>query len=172
MSVRGGTAWNALSAAEVDCAGRARHRPIVGALTLSLPSDARLVARPVERGRAMTYFEDTIQCDDPACDICVGACGDGHGRQYGHNRCQQCGIVDCDLMMIHGALWRRIAEDPSLLLCPRCMDRRLVSFRGRGIVPADLTDCLLNHLQWPQLMARQRHAAGTEDRPPGFQHPW
>ena len=112
----------------------------------------------------MRYFEDTIQCNDPACDICVDPCGEDHGRRYGHNRCQQCGTIDCALMMIHAALWRRIAEDPSLLLCPTCMDRRLVTFRGLGIVPADLTDCPLNHIQWPQLMARQRHAAGTEDR--------
>ena len=101
----------------------------------------------------MTYFGDTIKCDDPTCRICVGLCEDG--RDFGHNRCQQCGLVDCDLMMIHTVLWRRIAEDPDLLLCPDCMDRRLLQIRGFGIAPEDLTDCLINHFLWPQLMARQ-----------------
>ena len=104
----------------------------------------------------MIYFEDTIQCDDPSCDICVDPSRDERGRSFGHNRCQQCGAIDCDLMMIHPGLWRRIAEDPALLLCPTCMDQRLVSVRGRGITPGDLTDCPLNHILWPQLMARQR----------------
>lgn len=111
----------------------------------------------------MIYYGDTIQCDDTACEICVGFSHE-HGRSFGHNRCQQCGVIDCDLMMIHSRLWKRIAEDPALLLCPTCMDRRLVSLRGFGIAPDDLTDCPLNHLLWPHLMARQasprfRHAA-------------
>ena len=105
----------------------------------------------------MIYVADTVKCDDPACHICVGLCEDG--RDFGHNRCQQCGLVDCDLMMIHTALWRRIAEDPELLLCPGCMDRRLVRLRGFGIVPEDLTDCPINYLLWPELMARQERRA-------------
>jgi hypothetical protein len=36
------------------------------------------------------------------------------------------------------------------------MDQRLVHVRGCGITPEDLTDCPLNHLVWPQLMAQQR----------------
>lgn len=105
----------------------------------------------------MTYLADTVKCEDPACHICVGLCQDG--RDFAHNRCQQCGLVDCDLMMIHTELWRRIAEDPALLLCPGCMDRRLVRVRGFGVVPEDLTDCPINHLLWPKLMARQGRAA-------------
>jgi hypothetical protein len=35
------------------------------------------------------------------------------------------------------------------------MDQRLVCIRGCGIAPEDLTDCPLNHILWPQLMARQ-----------------
>ncbi len=103
----------------------------------------------------MIYFEDTIQCDDPACDICVGLCREDLGRKFGHNRCQQCGVIDCDLMMIDTGLWRRIAEDPTLVLCPNCMDQRLVSIRGHGVTPEDLTDCPLNHILWPELMTRQ-----------------
>ncbi len=38
----------------------------------------------------MIYFGDTIKCDDPACNICVD------GRDFGHNRCQHCGVIDCD----------------------------------------------------------------------------
>ena len=106
----------------------------------------------------MIYYGDTIKCDDAACDICVGFSNE-HGRSFGHNRCQQCGVIDCDLMMIHTTLWKQIAEDPALLLCPTCMDHRLVALRGFGIAPADLTDCLLNRLLWPQLMVRQ---AGTQ----------
>lgn len=116
----------------------------------------------------MIYFEDTIQCHDPACDICVELCREEYGRSYGHNRCQQCGAIDCELMMIHAALWRRIAEDPALLLCPACMDRRLVAIRGYGITPGDLTDCPLNQIQWPQLMAQRKLAAGVS---PGV-GPW
>ena len=112
----------------------------------------------------MIYFEDTIQCDDPACDICVGPCQDEYGRNLGHNRCQQCGVFDCDLMMIHTGLWERIAEDPTLLLCPDCMDQRLVNVRGCGITPEDLTDCMLNHLQWPQLMTGQRPPVESQIR--------
>ena len=108
----------------------------------------------------MIYYEDTVRCHDPACDICVDLCRGDRGRSYGHNRCQQCGMIDCALMMIHSALWQRIAENLSLLLCPGCMDRRLVAVRGRGIRPEDLTDCPLNHIQWPRLMAQQRFAAG------------
>ena len=111
----------------------------------------------------MIYFEDTVKCDEPACHICVGLCEDG--RDFGHNRCQQCGQVDCDLMMIHTALWRQIAEDPKLLLCPGCMDRRLVHLRGFGIAPDDLTDCPINHLLWPELMARQAPAAWAGQLP-------
>ena len=112
----------------------------------------------------MIYFEDTIQCHDPACDICVVLCREEFGRSFGHNRCQQCGTIDCELMMIHAALWRRIAEDPALLLCPACMDRRLVSVRGCGITPGDLTDCPLNHIQWPQLMAQRGFAPGVSSQ--------
>lgn len=101
----------------------------------------------------MIYLGDTIKCEDPACDICVGL-HDQYGRDFGHNRCQQCGVIDCELMMIHTELWRSIAEDPELLLCPDCMDQRLVDFRGRGIMPEDLTDCPLNRLLWPELVAR------------------
>ena len=101
----------------------------------------------------MIYFGDTIKCDSPACDICVGLCEE-FGQDYGHNRCQQCGLIDCDLMMIHTGLWQRIAEDPKLLLCPGCMDQRLVRLRGFGITPGDLTDCTLNRLLWPHMMAR------------------
>lgn len=140
---------------------QARLPPISRGLTVYLPGVSTLTAREVRRGQAMIYFEDTIQCDDPDCDICIGLCRESHGRIFGHNRCQQCGAIDCDLMMIHSGLWRRIAEDPDLLLCPSCMDQRLVSVRGCGIAPGDLTDCPLNHIQWPQLMAQQRLAAGV-----------
>jgi len=98
----------------------------------------------------MAYFEDTINCDDPACDICVHE----HGREYGHNRCQQCGLIDCDIMVLHTELWDRIAEDPKLLLCPDCMSNRLAKVRGYGIVSEDLTDCLINYLSSPEMMAR------------------
>ncbi len=111
----------------------------------------------------MIYFGDTIKCDDPACNICVGRYHE-YGRDFGHNRCQQCGVIDCDLMMIHTALWERIAEDRTLLLCPNCMDQRLVYVRGFGITPEDLTDCPINHLLWPQLMAKQ----GLPTWPPFF----
>ena len=107
----------------------------------------------------MAYFGDTIKCDDPACDICVGLCVGG--RDFGHNRCQQCGLVDCDLMMIHTALWRWIAEDPKLLLCPACMDRRLVRVRGYGVRPDDLTDCPINRLAWPTMMRACRSRSLT-----------
>jgi hypothetical protein len=113
--------------------------------TLTAPKD--------RKGQRMIYYGDTIKCDDSACDIC--GLDNECGRDFGHNRCQQCGLVDCDLMMIHTALWERIAEDPDLLLCPDCMDRRLVHLRGFGITSEDLTDCPINHLLWPQLMARQ-----------------
>jgi len=101
----------------------------------------------------MIYYGDTIKCDDASCGICLR---DEFGRDFGHNRCQQCGLVDCDLMMIRTELWRQIAEDPQLLLCADCMDGRLVRARGFGIVPEDLTDCPINHLLWPELMARTR----------------
>lgn len=102
----------------------------------------------------MIYYGDTVTCDDESCCICVGLSNE-HGGNFGHNRCQQCGVVDCDLMMIHSALWKWIAEDPTLLLCPSCMDQRLVNLRGSGIAPDDLTDCPLNRLLWPRLMARK-----------------
>jgi hypothetical protein len=44
------------------------------------------------------------------------------------------------------------------------MDQRLVCVRGFGITPEDLTDCPINHLLWPQLMAKQ----GLPTRPPFF----
>lgn len=103
----------------------------------------------------MIYFGDTIKCDHPTCDICVGLQNNYRG-DFGHNRCQRCGVVDCDLMMIHTVLWRRIAEDPKLLLCPDCMDQRLIYARGFGITPQDLTDCPINRILWPHLMAAQR----------------
>ena len=102
----------------------------------------------------MIYFGDTSKCDHPLCSICVGLPKE-YGGEFGHNRCQQCGVTDCDLMMIHTSLWKRIAEDPKLLLCPDCMDWRLVNFRGFGIAPEDLTDCPINHLLWPTLMAQK-----------------
>ena len=103
----------------------------------------------------MIYFGDTVKCDDPACDICVSLCREECGREFGHNRWQQCGAIGCELIMIHTALWERIAKDPKLLLCPNCMDHRLVYVRGFGITAEDLTDCPINHLLWPQLMAQQ-----------------
>lgn len=102
----------------------------------------------------MAYFGDTIKCDKPGCVICVSPCPET-GREFGHNRCQQCGLIDCEIMMIHRALWERIAEDHALLLCPACMDLRLLRVRGFGIMPDDLTDCPINHLLWPGLMARR-----------------
>jgi hypothetical protein len=132
-------------------------------LTIYLPGAATLIGQKLRWGHLMIYFGDTIKCDDTACTICVGLYHE-YGRDFGHNRCQQCGVIDCDLMMIHTALWERIAEDPTLLLCPDCMDQRLVHVRGFGIAPGDLTDCPINHLLWPRLMAEQ----GVPALPPFF----
>jgi hypothetical protein len=44
------------------------------------------------------------------------------------------------------------------------MDQRLVHVRGFGIAPGDLTDCPINHLLWPRLMAEQ----GLPAWPPFF----
>ncbi len=75
----------------------------------------------------------------------------------GHLRCQECGNLDIGLLMIHEDLRGLDAEDPKLILCPACINSRLVALRGHGITSDDLTDCPLNHDWWPDLMDWQRN---------------
>ena len=91
-------------------------------------------------------YDDPYYCGDPACSMCRP---NEFEEVLGHNRCQDCGVIDPTLFMLHDHVWHQaVVDEHHLLLCFSCTARRL----GRPIMPTDLMDVLLNRIQFPGFM--------------------
>jgi hypothetical protein len=61
-------------------------------------------------------------------------------REFALWMCCDCAcFVDDEYYMVRNSLWKRHAEDASML-CVGCLENRM----GRRLRPADFTDCALN----------------------------
>lgn len=99
------------------------------------------------------YTTSDFLCDDAACTACHVP-DDTWGEVLGHYRCQCCGELDPKLFMIHQDLWQKVTGGKTdLLLCWRCTESQL----GRSIAPNDLTDCMLNCVEHPDMMVVNGH---------------
>ena len=61
--------------------------------------------------------------------------------------CEQCGDEWSEMIMLKDDLWLSIAQEEEFL-CVGCIEKRL----GRPVTGWDLTDCALNHENWPLIM--------------------